>query len=401
MSTSPLKVALVHEWLIDYSGSERVVEQILRCYPQAELYSVVDFLRDDERGFLGGRRARTSFIQRLPGARKGFRRYLPLMPLAVEQFDLSAYDLVISSSHAVSKGVITGPDQVHVSYVHTPMRYAWDLQHEYLREAGLARGLKSWFARAMLHYLRQWDVRTAHGVDGFIANSAYIARRIRKVYQREATVVYPPVAVERFALQTGKEDFFLAASRLVPYKRMPLIVEAFRRMPQRRLVMVGDGPDMARVRALAEGAPNIEVRGFRPNAELADLMGRARAFVFAAEEDFGITPVEVQACGTPVIAYGAGGAVETVLDDPDPGRRTGVLFDAQTVDALCAAVERFEALRVDGGFDPAVCRANAERFSTEAFGLRLRQAVEQAWLRAGQRPRAELSVAPSLPAVAL
>lgn len=389
MTAPPLKVALVHEWLIDYSGSERVVEQILRCYPQADLYSVVDFLEEHERGFLGGRKARTSFIQKLPGARKHFRRYLPLMPLAVEQFDLRDYDLIISSAHAVAKGVITGPDQVHVSYVHSPMRYAWDLQHEYLRESGLVSGLKSWLARGILHYLRQWDLRTAAGVDRFIANSGYIARRIRKVYRREATVVYPPVDVSRFTPRNEKEDFYLAASRLVPYKRMPLIVEAFRQMPQRRLVVVGDGPDMPRIRALAESATNIEVMGFQPNAQLADLMARARAFVFAAEEDFGITPVEVQACGTPVIAFGAGGAVETVIDDPDPRRRTGVLFDTQSVEALLAAVDRFEALLADGGFDPQTCLANARRFSTEAFAVGLERVAQEALAELGRQRRGQ------------
>jgi len=370
------KVALVHEWLVDYSGSERVVEQMLRCYPQADLFSVVDFLRDDERGFLGGRRANTSFIQRLPGARKHFRRYLPLMPLAVEQLDLRGYDLVLSSSHAVSKGVITGPDQVHVSYVHSPMRYAWDLQHEYLREGGLQRGPSSWLARAVLHYLRQWDVRTAHGVDQFVANSHYIARRIRKVYRRESTVVYPPVDLERFTPTIEKDRYFLAASRMVPYKRMPLIVEAFAGLPQHRLVVVGEGPDLARVQALAANAPNIELLGYQEGADLVALMAKARAFVFAAEEDFGITPVEAQACGTPVIAYGAGGAVETVIDDPDPLRRTGVLYDAQTVPAIQAAVERFVRLADDSGFDSQVCRFNAERFSLDAFARGLQAAVD-------------------------
>jgi glycosyltransferase involved in cell wall biosynthesis len=388
VKSDALRVAVVHEWLVDYSGSERVVEQILRCFPQADLYSVVDFLPDDARGFLGGRRAHTSFIQKLPGAKRHFRRYLPLMPLAVEQFDLRGYDLILSSSHAVSKGVISGPDQVHISYVHSPMRYAWDLQHEYLREAGLARGLTSWATRAVLHYLRLWDVRTAHGVDQFVANSAYIARRIRKVYRRESSVVYPPVDVARFRFQAEKEPFYLAASRLVPYKRMPLIVEAFARMPDRRLVVVGDGPDMARVRALAAAAPNIEVLGFQPNEALAALMARAQAFVFAAEEDFGITPVELQACGTPVIAYGAGGAVETVVDDPDPAKRTGVLFDEQTADALCAAVQRFERLRDAGGFDPRVCRANAERFGIDAFAQGLCNVVDQALAaQGGKKPR--------------
>ena len=265
---APLKVAVVHEWLVNCAGSEKVVEQILQVYPQADLFALVDFLGDGERAFLGGRRATTSFLQRMPFARRHYRNYLPLMPLAVEQFDLSAYDLVISSSHAVAKGVITGPDQVHVSYVHTPIRYAWDLQHQYLRESGMARGLKSVIARATLHYLRIWDTRSANGVDSFLANSAYVGRRIRKAYRREATVLYPPVDVARFALRTDKEDFYLTASRMVPYKRMAMIVEAFVATPQRRLVVIGDGPEFERVKA-AGGAVRRAVAAWAGSASVA------------------------------------------------------------------------------------------------------------------------------------
>ena len=302
--STKMKVAIVHEWFVNYAGSEKVVEEILKVFPQADLFALVDFLADDERGFLGGRRVRTSFIQRLPKARSAFRNYLPLMPLAVEQFDLSSYDLVISSNHAVAKGVITGPDQMHISYVYTPVRYAWDLQHQYLRESGLEKGLKAWIARLSLHYLRIWDSRTVHGVDTFLACSKYIARRIRKTYGRDSKVVYPPVDIARFMMRTDKENFYLTASRMVPYKRMPMIVEAFAAMPQRRLVVIGDGPELERVKALARDASNVTILGYQPTEVLADYMARARAFVFAAEEDFGITPVEAQACGTPVIAYG-------------------------------------------------------------------------------------------------
>jgi len=359
-----LRVAVVHEWFVNYAGSERVVEQILKVFPQADLFAVVDFLEDDERGFLSGRRAHTSFIQRLPKARTAFRNYLPLMPLAVEQFDLSGYALVISSNHAVAKGVITGPGQVHISYVHTPIRYAWDLQHQYLRESGLTSGFKSWIARACLHYLRIWDARTAHGVDAFLANSKYIARRIHKVYGREATVVYPPVDTERFALREEKEEFYLAASRMVPYKRMPLIVEAFAAMSETQLVVIGDGPELECIKALASNARNIRILGYQPTEVLVDYMGRARALVFAAEEDFGITPVEAQACGTPVIAYGAGGVLESVIFSEDPGKRTGVFFYDQTPEAVRDAVREFETI---GDFRAKVCSANAERFSIGNF----------------------------------
>ncbi len=358
------RIALVHDWLTVYAGAERLLEQLLRLYPEADLYAVCDFLPEAERGFLGGRKPETTFIQHLPGARRHYRRYLPLMPLAVEQFDLSAYDLVISSSHAVAKGVLTGPDQVHVSYVHSPIRYAWDLQHQYLRESGLDRGVKGWLARYLLHRLRLWDVRTANGVDRFVANSRFIARRIHKTYRREAEVVYPPVDVARFAFQADKDAYYLTASRLVPYKGINLIVEAFARMPDKRLLVAGDGPERAKIERLAAGRPNIELRGHVPSEELAGLMARARAFVFAAEEDFGIAPVEAQACGTPVIAYGRGGALETVcgLDAEAP---TGVFFDAQTPQAIIAAVGRFE--REGAVIRPEDCRRNAERFSTQRF----------------------------------
>jgi len=216
------RVALVHDWLAAYAGSEKVVEQILQLFPQADLYSIVDFFPESQRDVLGGKRAHTSFIQHLPRARKWFRHYLPLMPLAIEQFDLSGYDLVISSNHAVAKGVLTGPHQVHVSYVHSPIRYAWDLQHQYLAEAGMKHGVKSWIVRLLLHYIRIWDQRTAHGVDAFVANSAFVGRRIQKAYGSAATVVYPPVDVEQFELRTEREDVYVIASRMVPYKRIPL-----------------------------------------------------------------------------------------------------------------------------------------------------------------------------------
>jgi glycosyltransferase involved in cell wall biosynthesis len=373
------RVAIVHEWLVNYAGSERVTEQLLHMFPDADLFSVVDFLSAAERAaFLGGRHARTTFIQKLPRARQHFRSYLALMPLAIEQHDLSAYDIVISSSHAVAKGVLTGPAQLHISYVHSPIRYAWDLQHQYLQEAGMTGGLKGSVAKAILHYMRLWDQRTAHGVDHFVANSKFIARRIAKTYGRKAQVIYPPVDTREFTPSEAKEDFYLTASRFVPYKMVPMIVEAFRAMPEKRLVVLGDGPELLRVQALAAKAPNVELLGFRPAEELRGWMQRARAFVFAAEEDFGIVPVEAQACGTPVIAYGRGGALETVRGLGSVSDPTGLFFDAQTPAALIAAVERFEAQRQQ--FSAAACRANAERFSIERFTDEMRALVDAAWL---------------------
>ncbi len=368
-----MKIAIVHEWLATYAGSERVVEQMLQVFPQADLFSVVDFVPPAERGFLQGHTPKTTFIQRLPWARTRFRAYLPLMPLAVEQLDLSAYDIVLSSNHAVAKGVITGPHQLHISYVHSPMRYAWDLQHQYLAESGLARGVKSALARAMLHYLRLWDRSSANGVDVFVANSRFIAQRIRKVYRREARVLYPPVDIERFALRQDKEDFYLCASRMVPYKRVPLVVEAFAGMPDKRLVVIGDGPDHARVAASLP--PNVMLLGYQPTAQLVDYMQRARALVFAAEEDFGIAPVEAQACGTPVIAFGRGGSLETVRGS-DP-QRTGLFFMEQTVEAIRDAVLRFDS--ESESFTPDSCRQHAEGFATAVFRNRMAAMVTEEW----------------------
>ncbi|VWC04368.1 glycosyl transferase [Burkholderia dolosa] len=356
-----LKIAIVHDWLVVQGGAERVLAQMIDCFPQADVYSLVDFLED--RTCVRGRAVHTSFIQKLPFARTRYRSYLPLFPLAIEQFDLSRYDIVLSSSYAVAKGVLSGPDQLHASYVHSPVRYAWDLQHQYLNEAGLARGPKSALARALLHYIRNWDARSANGVDRVAANSRFVARRIRKTYRRDATVIYPPVDVEHLALRTDKEPFYLTASRLVPYKRIDLIVDAFSRTPERRLVVIGDGPDMAKIRALA--GPNVTLLGYQPFDVLHDHLQRARAFVFAAEEDFGISPVEAQACGTPVIAYGKGGVRESVRAWPCAGA-TGLFYREQTTDALLDALARFEALP-RGAFDPHACRANAEYFGAARF----------------------------------
>ena len=361
-----LKVALVCEWLITYAGSEKVAEAILSVFPQADVYAVVDFLPEENRGWLRGKEVHTTFIQKLPGAKKHYKSYLPLMPLAIEQLDLSGYDLVISSSHCVAKGVLTGPDQLHISYVHSPMRYAWDLTHEYLRETGLDKGMKGWIAKLILHYLRLWDTRTANGVDYFIANSRFIARRIKKAYGREAAVIYPPVSVEAFPLREEKEDFYLTASRLVPYKKVNIIVEAFNRMPDKKLVVIGAGPGLEEIRRMA--AANVEVMGYQPDEVLQDRMQRARAFVFAAEEDFGITPLEAQAAGTPVLAYGRGGALETVRDN------TGLFFAEQTPEAVVDAVREFEFGR--DKFSASDCRAWSESFGEERFCQEFRDFVE-------------------------
>ena len=261
MNRTP-SIAIIHDWLATYAGSEKVVEQMLHVFPKADLFAAVDFLPEADRHMLQGRTVHTSFIQRLPFARRAFRAYLPLMPLAVEQWDLSRYDMVLSSSHAIAKGVLTRADQLHIAYVNTPIRYAWDLQHEYLRQSGLDRGLRTLLVRPLLHYLRLWDRVAADRVDLFVANSQYIARRIEKTYRRPAHVLYPPVDVDRFTLGAERHDYYVAASRLVPYKRIDLIVEAFRNMPHRKLVVIGDGPDYKKVppRHTQHPAPRLSKR---------------------------------------------------------------------------------------------------------------------------------------------
>jgi glycosyltransferase involved in cell wall biosynthesis len=367
-----MRVAIVHDWLVTYAGAERVLEQMLATYPDADLFSLIDFLAPQEREFLGGRPVHTSFLQRIPGVRRRYRSLLPLMPLAIEQLDLSAYDLVLSSSYAVAKGVLTGPDQLHLCLCHSPMRYAWDLQHQYLRETGLDHGIRGALARWTLHRMRLWDVRSAAGVDAFIAVSRYIARRIWKAYRRKSTVIYPPVDVDDFTPGGVRENFYVTASRMVPYKRIDLVVEAFATMPHRRLIVIGDGPEARRIRS--KGAPNIEFLGQQPFEVLRDRLRRARAFVFAAEEDFGIAPVEAQACGTPVLASGKGGVLETVrgLGESAP---TGVFFPEQTIASLVDAVECFE--REGGQIEPDACRRNAERFSPERFRNEFRAFVNR------------------------
>ena len=362
------RVAVIHDWLPLVGGAERVLEQILELYPNADIYTLFDSVSRDDAPFLKNRNIITSGLQKLPRIEKYYRNLLPLLPYTIEQFDLRHYELIISSSSAVAKGVISSPDQLHVCYCHSPMRYAWDLQAHYLKHTGLSSGLRSTFIRYVLHKMRIWDVVCSNRVDAFIANSSYIAERINKTYRRESTVINPPVNIARFQIQTKKEDFYLAASRQVPYKRIDLIVEAFKQCPDKQLIVIGDGPEHKKIKALA-GA-NVQILGFQSDAVLVDYMRRAKAFLFAAQEDFGILPVEAQACGTPVIAYGRGGARETVID-----KRTGLLFDEQTVPSLLDAIERFERLKDQ--FNANEIRQHATSFSEEHFKQNFKVFIDQ------------------------
>ena len=371
------RIAIVHDFLYTYAGAEKVLEQMLNVLPQADVFSLFDFLPAQSRDFLQGKSVTTSFIQRMPLARTKHRQYLPLMPLAIEQLDVSAYDIVISSSYVAAKGVITRPDQLHLCYCHSPVRFAWDMQHQYLHEAGLARGIRSMFARTVLHYIRNWDARCAMGVDSFVTNSDFVGRRIEKVYRRQSHTIYPPVDTRRFTLQAEKHDFYLTCSRMVPYKKIDLIVQAFSRTPERRLIVIGDGPQMDQIKASA--GSNVRLLGYQSQEKLIEYMQRARGFVFAAEEDFGIAPVEAMACGTPVIAFGRGGVTESVVSG-----KSGVFFHEQTPESVIEALHAFERIE---SWDHAAIRRNAERFAVGNFREEFRTLVEQEWARFWKRGR--------------
>lgn len=364
-----MKTAVVHEWLVTYAGSERVVEQLLALYPESDLFSLVEFLPDELQHFIQHKSVKTSFLQHLPFANPHFRQYLPLMPLAIEQFDLSEYDLILSSNHAVAKGVLTRADQLHISYVHTPVRYAWDLQQQYLQGGQLRGGPRRTLVQLVLHYLRLWDLATANRVDYFIANSEYVARRIWKTYRREAQVIYPPVAVDRFQPHDRREEFYFTLSRFVPYKRVDLIVSAFNQLGL-PLVVIGDGPDWKRVKSIAKA--NIQLLGQQPDQVVVDHMQRCKAFVYAAAEDFGISLVEAQAAGAPVITYGKGGATESII----PGK-TGLFFLEQTVESLRETIKLFESGVYQ--FNSDYLRQNAELFTPNQFQQKISRFIEQKW----------------------
>jgi glycosyltransferase involved in cell wall biosynthesis len=362
-----MKTCFVHEYLIDYGGAEQVLKGFLEIWPNSPIFTLIYDKEGNCKDIINSTKVIGSFLNKFPCARRKHRAYLPLMPLAIEQLDLSGYDVVISESHAIAKGVITGPDQLHIGYIHTPIRYAWDMQEAYLKQAGLDKGLRSFITRALLHYLRIWDMRTVAGVDYYIANSNFVARRIMKLYKREAEVIYPPVNVDRFSIGKEKEDFYITISRLVSYKKVDLIVRAFNRLPGRDLVIIGDGPEIKSLKKIASS--NITFMGFQPESVIEDMLKRAKAFVYAAEEDFGIVPVEAQACGTPVIAYGKGGVLETVVEG-----ETGFFFEEQNETVLIEAINAFEG---SASLDPDVIRQNAERFNKARFLREMKSFVEE------------------------
>ncbi len=375
MTNSTPKIHLAHEWLTEWGGSEDVTRLMLDCFPGSSLSATINFLSAKNRARLNVADIKTTFLQRAPFVEKHFWNYLPLTPLAVESLDLRGANVIVSSSHAFAKGVLTTAEQLHISYVHSPMRYAWDLHHQYLADYNLDRGVKGALARYMFHRLRMWDRQTANNVDLFLANSCHVQQRIWRTYRRPSRVLYPPVRTEMFSLQHEKDDFYVTVSRLVSYKRIDLIVDAFAAMPQRKLVVIGDGPEAAELKRRCPA--NVSLLGWQPDEVVQKHLGAAKAFVFAAHEDFGISPLEAQACGTPVIAYGVGGATETVRDLHKSSSPTGLLFRLQTTACLIDAVEAFE--QAGAVFDPQVCREWAETFSEENFKRSFTKIVEQSW----------------------
>ena len=377
-----VKYALVHEWLTPKAtgGSELVVKEILK-HINADLYALIDFESGNPESYFYQRQIGKTFLQYLPLARNGVQKYLPLLPIAIEQFDLREYDIILSSSHAVAKGVLTTPYQLHICYCHTPMRYAWDLTFDYLNSSKVGKGIPGIFTRYLLHKLREWDVISANRVDYFIANSQHTARRIWRCYRRQAEVIYPPVDVEKFPFKSQKQDFYLTVCRLVSYKKISLIVRAFNQLG-RELVVIGSGRELSQLRHLARS--NVKVMGWQPEEVVAQYMSEAKGFIYAACEDFGMALVEAQACGTPIIAYSLGGATETVLDMRKyPDSATGLLFSEQTEKALIEAVKFFESSQ--GYFQPEIIRKHADKFSQTVFQKHYFSFLQKCYEATGKR----------------
>jgi glycosyltransferase involved in cell wall biosynthesis len=370
-----MKIAIVHDWCPSFRGGERVLAELCAIFPGAEVFTLFDFLPADvKEEYFRDVVFHTSPANRLPWVRKYYRGLFFACPFLIEQFDVTGFDAVISSSAAFSRGVITRPDQPHLSYIHSPIRYAWDEQFSYLQQARLGYGPKGLAFRWFLHKLRTWDARTAHGPDLMLANSTYVRARIRRIYGRDAQVVFPPVSLNELEYRADKDDYYITASFLAPYKRTDLVIQAFNEMPARRLVVVGDGQQSAKLRALA--GPNIQFAGFLPRRDYVEAVAKARALVFAGCEDFGIALAEAQACGTPLIAFGRGGACDIVRALGEVEQPTGILFREQTVAAVKSAVEQFEI--APSRIQPQACRENAQRFSAERFRLELAQAFRAA-----------------------
>lgn len=364
-----MKTAIVHEWILDIGGSEKVLKEVSRIFPDYRLFTL--FFKKDALRELGidQKKVRGSFLNKIIGVEKFYRGLLPLFPIAIESIDLSDFDLIFSSSHIAAKGVIPKPYQTHICYCHTPARYLWDMSTEYLRAKGIDKGIRSLLSHTLLNYLRLWDVSTSNRVDFFIANSEYTRKRIKKYYNRDSEVIYPPVETERFTL-AKKQNYFLFLSRLVPYKKGDLVIKVFSNLPE-KLILAGDGPDLKRLKKNATN--NIEFTGYLSDEEVVKYLSEARALIYPSEEDFGITMVEALASGTPVIAFARGGATEIVSDLSSSDRPTGILFEKQSEESLRGALEKF--MKNEDRFDSRVLKDSAEQFSVDIFRERLRQFI--------------------------
>lgn len=370
------RIAVVHDWCPNFRGGERVLARICKLFPNAEVFTLFDFLpKEIKEQYFRDVAFHSSAANRLPMVQKYYRSLFFLCPFLIEQFDVTGYDAVISSSAAFARGVLTRPDQPHLCYVHSPIRYAWDEQFSYLEQGRLGFGPKGLLFRYMLHQLRTWDTRTAHGPDLMLANSSYVRSRIQRIYGRQSQVVYPPVALDELEFTADKDDYYVTASFLAPYKRTDLVIQAFNDMPSRRLVVVGEGQQSRSLRAMAR--PNVVFTGYLPRQDYVKTVAGAKAMVFAGCEDFGIALAEAQACGTPLIAFGRGGACDIVEPFGETDEPTGVLFASQSLASLKESIELFE--QNQGSITPQACRSNAERFSEERFDLAILDAVEEAY----------------------
>lgn len=360
-----MRVAIVHDYLTQFGGAERVLLALMELFSAAPVFTLI-YDRSSLGVTIDESRVRTSFLQRLPGTKQYFRYFPLLMPLAVEQFDLSSFDVVLSLTHSFGKGVIVGPHTLHISYCFTPIRYVWDDSHRYVREFSRNSFFQR-FASPALSYIRLWDYFASQRVDTYLTISRYVARRIHKYYRRTAVVIPPPVDVRRFAVHEDDDGYYLIVSRLVPYKRVDVAIAACERLG-RKLVIVGTGPEEEELRRCAGSL--VTFLGFVPDNRLVELYAGARALLFPQEEDFGITPLEAAASGKPTIAYRAGGALETVIDGI-----TGVFFDRQTAEALATAIAACER----HVWDAALIRHQAERFRREIFLRRMAEVVHNQW----------------------
>ena len=364
-----LKKALIHDWFTVYAGAERCIESFTNIYQDFDIYSLIDYLDEESRKIiLKGKKVNTSFIQKIPGSKKLYRNLLPLFPFAIEDFNLKNYDLILSSSSSIAKGILKHSEQLHICYCHTPMRYAWDLYHEYLDN--IKNPLKKILIKYFMNKIRLWDLGTANRVDYFIANSNYIKKRIWNVYRRESTVIYPPVDVEKFNLNTNKEDYYFTASRFVPYKKIDIIAAAFSKMKDKKLIIMGNGPEEEKIKQKAAGCKNIEIINYKNFEVFKEYMEKARGFLFAADEDFGITPVEAQACGTPVIAFGKGGVLETVIEN-----KTGTFFHKQETENIIDSIKNFEK-NIEPKLNYSFIRKHSEKFSRKRFETEINNFIE-------------------------